>query len=177
MNLFDTWTILTGLASIVSLLIAIYDKFPDWKKYILSLGWFLAGFSLGRFFTGIIPERSKILIDPILVGFLLIILLLLILVLIFFNVLIKRGETGWAYIFVMVFIMIAGPMFIDRYLEYFSFVPKGDYLLLANFKEQNNDFTSAIKYLEKYKKYISDDQMKDKVNKRIESLEEKLLTH
>jgi hypothetical protein len=72
--------------------------------------------------------------------------------------------------------MITGPMLIDRYLEYFSLVPKTDYLLLANIKEKNNDAATAIKYLEQYKKYLSDHEMKNKIDIKIKSLQDKLIS-
>ncbi|MFZ5447077.1 MAG: hypothetical protein ACOZFS_00365 [Thermodesulfobacteriota bacterium] len=147
MNFIDLWAIITGLASIISLLIAIYDKFPKWNKYILSIGFLLAGFSVGRIFTGNFPQNSDLTFDPILIGFLAIIFILLIVAFGFFYMLIKKNQMNWAYAFVMVFIMIVGPMLTDRYLEYFSLVPKVDYLVLANIKERNNDIPAAIKYL------------------------------
>ena len=70
--------------------------------------------------------------------------------------------------------MIASPIFIDRYLEYFSFVPKEDYLLLADIKDKNKEFPLAIKYLEKYKNNIKDSEMKNNISIRNKSLKNKL---
>jgi hypothetical protein len=61
MDFIDLWTIITGFASIISLLIAIYDKFPEWNKYISSTGFLLAGFSIGRIFTGIFPQKFRLI--------------------------------------------------------------------------------------------------------------------
>jgi hypothetical protein len=176
MDFIDLWTIITGLASIISLLIAIYDKFPEWNKYISSTGFLLAGFSIGRIFTGIFPQKSDLFVDPILIGFLAIIFILLIVAFGFFYILIRKNQINLAYPFVMFFIILTGPMFIDRYLEYFSLVPKADYLLLADIKERNNDFATAIKYLEQYKKHLSDNEMKNKIAIKLKSLQDKLIS-
>jgi hypothetical protein len=44
----DLWSLVTGAASIVSLLISLADKFSTWRKYAIPLARALAGFTLGR---------------------------------------------------------------------------------------------------------------------------------
>ena len=48
MNFIDIWAIVAGAASIISLLIVMSDKFPEWKKYISPIGFIFGGFAIGR---------------------------------------------------------------------------------------------------------------------------------
>src|SRR5438132_4367315 len=44
----DMWSTVTGVASIISLLLALGDRFATWRQYLLPVTAGLGGFALGR---------------------------------------------------------------------------------------------------------------------------------
>ena len=72
MKFIDLWTIITGAASIVSLLVVMSDKLPKWKKYISPVGFFLGGFAIGRISAGTMPGAQQSFQDPRFMGFLMV---------------------------------------------------------------------------------------------------------
>ena len=48
MGKIDLWSFLIGVGSIASFLLAMWDRFPALKKYLLPLGYVLLGVTLGR---------------------------------------------------------------------------------------------------------------------------------
>ena len=48
MSKIDFWALITGFAGIASLILALWDKFPYLKKFLLPLGYILIGFTFGR---------------------------------------------------------------------------------------------------------------------------------
>lgn len=48
MNFPDAWATITGIAGILSLFLAINEKFSSWKKFTIPVCASLVGFALGR---------------------------------------------------------------------------------------------------------------------------------
>ena len=175
MKFLDVWTIVAGAASIISLLIVMSDKLPEWKKYISPIGFLLGGFAIGRISFGLSPIAGLIIKDQKFFGFLLIIILLLTVLVIFAQMMIKRKQDFYAYFVVFMVLVIGVPQMMGKYTAAFSDVPKEDYLLLANVKEQASDMSAAIRYLEKYKELSGDTEFNKKISEKIGTLKEKQL--
>jgi hypothetical protein len=181
MNFIDIWTIATGLVSIISLIIALSDKFPQWKVYLLPSACFLGGFAIGRIFTSIMPA-GKELQDQRIFGFILMIVILMLFFVYTLKLLSKINDevSGILIFFVVIgglFLFGAGiPYLFNKYMTHFELMPKADYLLLAEIKEKSNDNENAIKYLEKYKELTPDEEIKNSIEKKIHILKGKLIS-
>jgi hypothetical protein len=171
MGFLDIWTIATGAASIVSLLLAMSEKFPEWRKYVVPSGFLLAGFTLGRMSIGALPGAKESMQDPRFVGIVVIITLIFLMLYIFLRAMIKRKQDYYAYFVVFMVLLIGIPQVMDKYFDAFPAVPKEDYLLLAKSKEKNNDIAGAIRYLEKYKAMTKDKALKSQVEETIARLQ------
>jgi hypothetical protein len=177
MSFVDVWTILAGAASIISLLVVMSDKFPKWKKYITPIGFILGGFALGRVSAVALPAATRSVLDTRFTGFLLILILIFGVIIIIFRMLDEKFRNDWYLIFILFMIISMGiPALLDKYSLSFPDVPKEDYLLLANVKEDRADLAGAVKYLEKYKSLVSDPQLKIQVENKILSIQNKELS-
>jgi len=169
----DIWAMVTGLASIISLLISVSNKFPNWKKYMHPVGFVFAGFALGRISLVLSPAANQVFQDPYLAGILIILLLLLIAGVISFIFMLKHGQPGLAYFIFLIIITMAAPQLMKIYSDANPAIPPGDYLKLATIKEENGDIEEAIKYLKKFIERTSDKSLKEKVNEKISILRQK----
>jgi len=175
MRFIDLWTIITGAASIISLLIVMSDKLPKWKKYISPVGFFLGGFAIGRISSGTIPGAQQSFQDPRFMGFLIVLFLILAMLYVFLRAMIKRKQDYYAYLVVLVVLMLGVPQIMDKYFDAFPSIPMEDYLVLANAKEKNFDMAGAVKYLEKYKELNPDKQIRAQIEQKIFDLQSKQL--
>ncbi len=175
MNFIDIWSIIAGAASIISLLVVMSDKAPEWKKYISPAGFLLGGFAVGRISYGLSPAAGAIIKNTKFLGFLLILVLLLIVLVVFAQMMIKRKQDFYAYFVVFMVLVIGVPQVMEKYTASFSDIPKEDYLVIANIKEKNIDYSSAIHYLERYKQLSSDVEFNKKISEKISDLKNKQL--
>jgi len=60
MNFPDIWATVTGIAGILSLFIAVNDKYANWKKYTVPVCVGLVGFALGRVTIVITPLTGNL---------------------------------------------------------------------------------------------------------------------
>jgi hypothetical protein len=171
MGFLDIWTIITGAASIISLLIAMSNRFPSWRKYVGPSGLLLAGFTIGRISIGAMPGVKESVQDPRLMGILMIMGLMFVMLYIFLRAMISRNQDAYAYFVVFMVLVIGVPQIMDKYFEAFPTMPKEDYLILANSKEKNNDIAGAIRYLEKYKAMTSDEVLERQTQETIVRLQ------
>jgi len=176
MTFVDVWTIVAGAASIISLLVVMSDKFPEWKKYIAPIGFILGGFALGRVSAVALPAANRSIQDTRFMGFLLILILIFGVIILIFRMLDKKYH-DWYTIFILFMVISIGiPSLLEKYSSVFPDVPKEDYLLLANVKEERADLAGAVKYLEKYMSLVSDPQIKTQAEKKILSIQNKQLS-
>jgi hypothetical protein len=171
MGFLDIWTIVTGAASVISLLIAMSDKFPAWHKYIVPSGFFLGGLTTGRLSAGAIPAASESMQDPRLVGFLMILIIIFIMLFLFLREMVKKNQDFYAYFVVFMVLVTGVPQLMDKYFDAFPMIPKEDYLLLADSKEKNKDNPGAIRYLEKYKTTLKNQESKAQIDEKIGKLQ------
>jgi hypothetical protein len=170
MGFLDVWTIVTGAASIISLLIAMSDKLPEWRKYIVPTGFILAGFSVGRISIGALPGAKESLQDPRLIGFLMLLMVVFVMLYMFLREMVKRNQDFYAYFVVFMVLIIVVPQLMDKYFVAFPSIPAEDYLQLASQKEKTNDITGAIRYLEKYILSVQDEGVKKQIQAKIGQL-------
>lgn len=176
MSFVDVWTIVAGAASIISLLVVMSDRFPEWQKYIAPAGFILGGFALGRVSAAALPAATRSIQDTRFMGFLLILILIFGVIILVFRMLDKKHH-DWYIIFILFMVISIGiPSLLEKYSSVFPDVPKEDYLLLANVKEERSDLAGAVRYLEKYKSLVSDPQLKNQTEKKILSIQSKQLS-
>ena len=176
MNFIDIWAIVAGAASIISLLIVMSDKFPEWKKYISPIGFIFGGFAIGRVSAVAFPLAAHSIQDTRFMGFFLILVLIFGVILVAFRMLDKKHHS-WYILFILFMIITVGiPSLLEKYSTVFPDVPKEDYLLLANVKEERSDLAGAIKYLVQYQSLISDPQLKKQTKTKIINLQSKQLS-
>ena len=64
----DPWSAITGLASVLSLVVALPKKYESWRTYTVPVFWGCLGFAFGRF-TGLLgPSAQSAFDDPRLIG-------------------------------------------------------------------------------------------------------------
>ena len=87
-----------------------------------------------------------------------------------------KKHQDWYLIFILFLVISMGiPSLLEKYSVACPDVPKEDYLLLANLKEERADLAGAVKYLEKYKALVSEPQVKSQVEKKILGIQTKQL--
>jgi hypothetical protein len=165
------WSIITGAASIISLIIAMSDRLPSWKKYISPMAWVLAGFSVGRMSVGMIRGGEQAIQDPRITGILMILICFFIVLYLSVRSMLNVRQDWYAYMIFLLALMFGIPTIMDKYSEIFPNIAKEDYLLLASAKEKNKDLSGAVKYLEKYRDSISDANMKTEIINRIKAIQ------
>jgi len=171
MSLIDIWSVIAGSASIVSLLLVMSARFPKWHRFISPTGFVLGGLALGRISVIALPGTRGSIQETRLMGFSLILLIFLgVLLIIFLKTSKKVANWDTAFLFVIV-IAIATPYLLNIYGEAFPDVPKEDYLLLADIKEERSDLAGTVNYLKKYQAMISDRQIIKQVEDKILSLQ------
>ncbi len=172
MNFIDIWAIISGLASFASLFLVMKDKFPKWRKYILSSGYILAGFAIGRVSIALLPGAIGSAHEIRFMGFFLILLVFFGVPFLIFLKMAKKYPDWNGAILIIVIISMAVPSLLDKYNETFPDIPKEDYLLLSNIKEEKTDIAGAVKYLERYRSLLSDKRIIEQVDEKIFKLQE-----
>lgn len=170
MSFIDSWSLLTGLASLIALFLYLNEKYLGWRKYTTPALWAFSGFAIGRITGSITPQVNQSLQDTHLVGVLLILLPLLGIAVIFLVVLANRGEAWLAYsVFSLILTLGALPLIRD-YLSANPIIPTGDYLKLAQMKEKSGDEEEAIRYMELFSHKIDDKELQKQIENKIKVL-------
>lgn len=108
----DTWSLITGVAGLFSLLLAVTEKFSDFKKYTVPLTFTLGGFAIGRlsFFvsTSSSAESGNYVVLMIIIATLLILTVIT-------YIFIKVGQDIFAYMVFMIGIMTLPSKLVDTY--------------------------------------------------------------
>ena len=170
MNTPDLWSIVTGSASLISLFLSFGEKFSNWRKFTVPAAAGFGGFAVGRISPAILTGIDQLFKDPRNVGFILVFFLILSAVILVAYALMKRGETGLAY---MVFIMgmISVPTSImPMYTKTFETVPAGDYVKLAQLKISAEEYDDAVRYLELAKEKTENKELRTQLGKKIEEI-------
>src|SRR5258706_8085830 len=142
MNLLDAWTLITGMASVLSLLFALPDKYANWRRHVLPISTGLGGFALGRLSFSI-TGADQLLSDPSGLRALVLILAVLVALVILAYIFIRRGDTFLAY--AVIVIGITGPAQLLILRQPTDIVSVDDYILLSTSKVQSHQFDTALK--------------------------------
>jgi hypothetical protein len=175
MGKIDLWSFITGVVSIASFMLAMWDKFPVLKKYLLPLGYVLLGITLGR--VSFISSEATVAIirDSQVAGSLIIIISLLFLCLFCFHSLMKKGNEMMAYIIIVLVLSTIAPSLLTSFSKMNEKMSPKDYLSLASVYEKSNDYDGAVKYLNRYLDMASDAQLKEQIKNKILQLKQKQL--
>lgn len=175
MEKIDLWSFFIGIISIASFMLAMWDRFPSLKKYLLPVGYVLLGVVLGRVsFIG--GETAMMIIrDSQAAGSLVIFLSLLLLSLFCFHLMAKKGNEMMGYIIIVIVLSSIAPSLLSTYSKINEKIPAKDYLSLSSVYEKSNDYEGAIKYLTRYADTVSDSQVKKQVESKITQLRQKQL--
>lgn len=156
----DLWSFFIGIVSIASFMLAMCDRSPLLKKYLLPLGYVLLGVTLGRVsFVGS-EATLTIMKDSQAAGSLIIFLYLLLLSLFCFHLMAKKGNEMMGYVIIVIVLSSIAPSLLSAYSKISRKIPPKDYLSLAVVYEKNNDYDGAVKYLNRYLDVVSDTEMK-----------------
>ncbi len=176
MSFIDAWTIVTGAASIISLLIVMSDKFPDWRKSLVPIAYILGGFAIGRASAAALPAATRTIQDARAIGFLLTIFLIFSVIIVAFRMM-DKAYHNWYVLFILFMVITMGlPTLFEKYSSVFPDIPKEDYLLLAKVKEERSDLAGAVKYLDRYKSIVSDPELRKETESKIKGLQSKELS-
>ena len=167
MKIPDIWSIITGVAGVISLIISLRSKYKILKKYTIPIFYILIGFALGRFTITILPSIEQPLSKYSLIALLVFIILFVTLAI--FYIAMKYNQPGLAYMGLIMILLIGLPNLVNLNLNKEE-IPIGDYIVLAKYKEQMGDFGSAIEYLEKCKYKTKDKEMKKQIEDKISKL-------
>ncbi len=175
MNFPDIWSIITGLASLLSLIISLGDRFSYLRKYLRPAAFALGGFAVGRLSQQIAKGVDQIFTDPYAAGFLLILLVIigvLTFVAIFF---LRHGQIGFAYVIFFMGITMVTIQIMPLYTKAFREIPVDDYIKLSILKVQTHDYKDALKYLEAAKRGSSSNELREAIDRQIKMVSQKQL--
>jgi hypothetical protein len=174
MKFLDILSIVSGIASILSLLLSLRERFAAWRKYVLPLSYGLGGFAAGRISASFAASGTSTATESYPSGVLILFIAVLAIISIATFTLLKRNEPWIAYLVLFMGLSSAAPQVMKSFSESSSHVPAGDLLLLAADKERVSDLSGAITYLEKAAQATSDNDMKAQINSKIKILQTKL---
>ena len=139
----DMWSLITGLASLLSFILYYVDRFPTHKAQLFLACSFLVGFTFSRVVYTALPSTIRNLsLVPVLMA----VLVATVLGFVFF--LFRKNEIYMAWMILLFFIL---PLFYGiRDVLSAPAIPPGDYLILAREKEKTSDLSGAINYFEMY---------------------------
>ncbi len=172
MNFIDIWSIVAGLASIVSLFLVMKDRLPKWRRFISPAGYILAGFAIGRISVALLPGATGSIHGIRFMGFFLVLLAFFGILFLIFLSMIKKIPDWHGALIIIVVIYLTIPHLLNGYNKAFPDVPREDYLILANIKEEKSDIAGAIRYLERYRSMLSDNKIIKQVDERIKKLQD-----
>jgi hypothetical protein len=174
MKFLDILSIVSGIASIVSLLLTFGERFATWKKYIFPISYGLGGFAAGRISASFASSGVSSASQSYPSGVLILFIVVLAIISFATFALLKRNEPMMAYLVLFMGLSSAAPQVMRSFSESSSHVPPGDLLLLATEKERVSDLSGAIGYLEKTLENTSDSAMKQHLQSKIALLQKRM---
>jgi len=170
MQIPDIWSLLTGIASLISLFLSAGDRFASWRKYTLPVAMALGGFAIGRISPSLSSGMGHLFADPKAAGFILLIFIILAALALVAYLLMRHGQTMLAY-FVFAMGMISVPTSImPMYSKMAEVVPTGDLVKLAQIKVTAGEYEQAMKYLKSAKDKTKNNVLKTELQKQIDAV-------
>lgn len=175
MNIPDLWSLVTGVASILSLLISLPPNYANWRKYTLPIASFLGGLTFGRISSEFSQSMYAAFQDPYLAVISIFFLATIGLILWVASIMERQNSPQYIYALVLMFLTFGIPGFFNTYSEMNPAIPVQDYLELARIKEHKGDLASAIIYYQKYILKVEDENSKEQVTQKISKLRSRQL--
>jgi hypothetical protein len=164
----DTWKIVAGLATILSLLLYLTNKTSPLRQLSFPVTAWTIGFAMGRNGGAIAPAGGLLIQDPYLLVILLISFGLFALTI--YLVESAKLDVKISFIFLVFLLTVALPQLIDSYNNIAPTIATQDYLTLAKVKESTGSTEEAIKYLKMYKGRINKPDIESQIGQKIEYL-------
>jgi hypothetical protein len=169
MTLIDAWTLITGMASVLSLLLTLPEKHANWRPHLVKLSIGLAGFAVGRLSFSV-TGADQLLSDPSGLRALVLILAMLVAGGSVAFLLIRRGESSFAYSIMLFSILLVSSQVALVYRQPSDVVSVDDYILLSTAKVQSHQFDTALKYLAAARRITAIEPMRVAIDKQIETV-------
>lgn len=171
MSVLDIWAILTGLASVVSLLLYLSEKYSHWRKYTVPTGWATAGFAIGRISGMFTPQVFQSFQDTRLLGMLLITFIVFVATFAFVIIQNRAGKhLDSQFVIFLAFCYLPTFLIVYRNADVPLAIPMSDYLHLAKVKEERGDLAEAIRYLELYASKVETQATKTQIDTKTATL-------
>lgn len=171
MHIPDIWSLLTGIASLISLFLSAGERFANWRKYTLPVAATLGGFAIGRISPSLSSGMDQLFGDPKVAGFILLFFMIIAAMILVACLLMRYGEIRLAYL-VFIMGMISVPMGImpmySKILE--AAIPPGDLIKLAQIKVSSGEYEQAAKYLESARDQTKNDILKKELQTQIDAI-------
>jgi cytochrome bd-type quinol oxidase subunit 2 len=164
----DTWNILAGIASILSLIFHLSGKDAGVKGFTFPITMALVGFCIGRAGNDFSSATSQFFQDPYLM--LILCILILLFALAMYLVESNKMEARMSYIYLVFLSTVIVPYMLHLYTEISPNISNQDYLVLAQTKENSGSTEDAIKYLRIYSKRSNNKEVQKQIDSKIEEL-------
>jgi hypothetical protein len=165
MNAPDAWSLITGMASVLSLLVALPERYANWRRQLVPFSAALGGFAIGRL-SFVVGSADQLLSDPAGARSLILMLSLIVTVALVAYALIRRGQTILGY--GLVTFLILPVQLLTLYQRPTDVVSVDDYILLATGKAQARQFDTSLKYFAAAKRSTENEGMRRSIDKQIE---------
>lgn len=163
----DLWSLLTGIASIISLFLSAGERFASWRKYTVSGAAAFGGFAIGRISTALSSGIDQISANPIAIGFVIVFFLIVSAITYIAYLFLIKGEAFFAYFIFFMGLTSVPEGIMPMYTRAFDSIPVGDYIKLAQVKASDDEFEQAINYLEIARDRSTNDQLKKQLKEQI----------
>ena len=170
MQIPDIWSLITGIASLISLFLSAGERFASWRKYSIPVATALGGFAIGRISPSLSSGMDHLLADPKAAGFILLILMIFAALTLVAYLMMRYGQITLAYLVFAMGIISVPMSIIPMYSKISDVVPPGDLVKLAQIKITTGEYEQAIKYMESAKDNTKNDVLKTELEKQIDLL-------
>lgn len=170
MQIPDIWSLVTGLASIISLFLSMGDRFASWRKYTVPAAATLGGFAIGRISPSLSSGMDQLFGDPRAAGFILLLFLILATLTLVAYFLMRHGQVWYAYLVFMMGMISVPTSIMPMYSKVIDTIPPGDLIKLAQIKVTAGEYEQAIKYLESAKDTTKNDVLRKELTGQIDTL-------
>lgn len=169
----DIWSLVTGVASILSLFLGNSEQFGQYKKYIYPIGFISLGVFFGRISTNLASSADALTSNPIMFGVILIVMGSLIAGYFILKIIQDNLQVPGGVLlisFVALYFGING--IVKTYLHSFNPQKLTTYELveLSKYKEKDGQLSEAKKYLNLALEYSDNNDEKQFLNQKIAKL-------
>jgi len=170
MNIPDIWSLLTGIASVISFFLTVGDRFASWRKYTVPAAAAFGGFAIGRISPSLSSGMDQLFGDPKAAGFILLLFMIIAAVTLAAFLLMRHGQTWLAYLVFMIGMISVPSGIMSSYSKIVDTVPAGDLVKLAQIKASAGEYEQAVKYLESAKDKTKSEGFKKELQNQIDVL-------